>query len=326
MKITNNTDVPLTLAVWAVHDDYDHIAGNNYISVTTLMKPVKQIVLQRRLPVEMRTQIDVQDLIASSWGSALHGSIENAWLNYGKNLKKLGYPDSVIERIKINPTDEEVGENTIAIYMEQRGFIELSGWKVGGKFDFVAEGIVQDNKSTSAYSWVFGGKDGDYSLQGSLYRLIHPDKITEDFIRINFLFTDWKKSDARQNPRYPQSRLASKDIPLMTIDETREWAITKLALIDSYMDAPEQDIPRCTDEELWRSSPKYKYYKDPAKATTPGARSTKNFDTLSEANAYWKVDMGGVGIVKTIPGEVKRCLYCAVAPICKQRLEYELDD
>lgn len=327
MKISNVTGIPLTLAVWAVHDDYDFINESNYISVTTLMKPTRQVVLNYRVKPEDREQLDAADLIASSWGSALHGSVEAAWNKYETNLKKLGYPDQVIKRVRINPTPEEVAANPdiIAIYMEQRGFIEIDGWRVGGKFDFVGEGQVQDNKSTTAYTWLYGTKDEDYKLQLSMYRAIHPTIITEDTGQVNFLFTDWKKADAKSNPKYPQKRLESKTIPLMLVEDTVNWMRGRLNEIKKYMNTPETELPRCTDEELWRSAPQYKYYSDPEKAKIPGTRSSKNFDTLHEANQYWRVEKGGKGIVITVPGKVKRCTYCGVFNLCTQKDEYDHD-
>ncbi|UZV39840.1 hypothetical protein [Xanthomonas virus PB119] len=321
MHISNKSGIPLTLAVWAVHDDYDFNYDENYISVTTLMKPIRQIVLGYRIKPEQREQLDAADLISSSWGSALHGSVENAWLNYRKNLKKLGYPDHIIERVRINPTAEEIAANPdiIAIYMEQRRTKTLNGWTVGGKFDFVGEGQVQDNKSTTAYTWLYGTKDEDYKLQLSMYRFLNQDIITEETGQVNFLFTDWKKVDARSNPKYPQKRLESKTIPLLTISETENWITGRLRLIDQYRATPENELPRCTDEELWRSDPQYKYYGD---ATKTSGRSTKNFETLHEANQYWKVEKAGKGIVITVPGQVKRCEYCGVFNLCSQKNEY----
>ena len=71
----------------------------------------------------------------------------------------------------------------------------------------------------------------------------------------------------------------------------------------------------CTDEELWRKETKYKYY-----STETASRATKVFDSLAEAIKY-KTDKGK-GIVKTVKGEVKRCVLCPVASICKQRKLY----
>ena len=319
MIITNTSDIPLSLAVWCVHDEYDYVNTPNYISATRLMKPLRQLVLSPRVPEEDQTA-DVSDYISSALGHSLHDSIEKAWVKgYERNLKKLGYPDSAIKRVKINPSTDELEPDTIPIYLEQRATkkIVVRGveYTIGGKFDMVAEGIVHDNKSTTAYTWLYGGKDDDYQLQGSIYRWLNPDKITEDFIRICFIFTDWQRVQAASNPNYPQKRLEYKDIPLLSLEDTEQWIINKITQIIKYQNADQSVIPECTDDELWRSAPKYKYYRDPAKTT---GRSTKNFDDPVEAKKHI-LEQGGKGVIITIPGEVKRCGYCDAASICEQR-------
>ena len=319
MQISNRTSISLSLAVWLLHDEYDYVNDAGYISATRLMRPLKQIILPNRIPVANR-QADVEDYIASALGKSLHDSIEKAWVKgYASSLKMLGYPDSIIQRVMINPTADELAAKTdaIPIYLEQRAVRQLGKYKIGGKFDMVAEGIVHDNKSTSAFSWLHGTRDDEHALQGSIYRWLNPDKIFEDFIRINYIFTDWQKAAARSNPKYPQSRVQSKDIPLMSEKATEDWILNKIAQFEKYKNLPQRDIPECTDIELWRSEPQFKFYSDPTK--TDG-RSTKNFDTLLEANQFMYEK--GKGIVKTIPGEPKRCNYCDAAPICEQRLKY----
>ena len=321
MNITNNTNIPLPLAVWLVSDNYDYVTDPKYISATTLLKPIKQIILSRRVNGAILS-CDVEDFISRSMGTALHDSIEKAWNNnYRKSLESLGYSTNLINRILVNPTQEEVlnANNPIPIYLEQRAIKELNGWKIGGKFDMVAEGVVNDYKSTSVYSWIHDNKTRDYQLQGSIYRWLNPDKITEDYIRINFIFTDWQKVNALSDPNYPKSRLQYKDIPLFSLEETEKYLSNKLAQLDKYMEAPEMQIPECTEEELWRTPGKYKYFSNPSKTL---GRSTKNFDNQAEANKYWKVDKKGKGIVIYAPGEVRRCQYCSAASICKQRLNY----
>ena len=50
MKITNKFGINLPLSVWLLHDEYDYVDNANYISVTGLMKPVKQTILSSRVP------------------------------------------------------------------------------------------------------------------------------------------------------------------------------------------------------------------------------------------------------------------------------------
>lgn len=322
MKITNTTDIPLGLAVWILQDNYDYINQENYISVTQLMRPIRQIVLANR--VKNKQDYDLVDRIPSALGNSLHDSIEKAWLTgHVKALRMLGYPESVIKRVLINPTPEELAatEEPIPVYLEQRTMREIDGFLVGGKYDMVAEGIVQDNKSTSAYSWVYGGRDDDYALQGSLYRWLNPKIITEDFIRINFIFTDWQKSAVAQNPNYPNSRCKAKDIPLLSLDDTEKWVKNKLIQVKKFQDAPQDMIPECTDEELWKSKTVFKYYSDPEKT---GGRATKNFDELADAMAF--KTSKGKGIVIPVHGEPKRCAYCPAYDACEQKDKYFLKE
>jgi hypothetical protein len=330
MRITNNADISLLLAVWLVDDNYDYQTSGSekpYISVTTLMRPLKQIILGMRVPREEQ-QEDVEDYIARQLGNAIHDGIEKAWKNnYQRNLKKLGTPQAVIDRVRINPTDDELraDDSIIAVYLEQRGYRDFNGWIIGGKFDAVAEGHVEDNKSTSAFGWVYGTRDDENQLQGSLYRWIDAVRpipwITEDFMRVNYVFTDWQKAAARQNSAYPQKRVEHKDLSLLSLADTEMFVRAKLHAIKTNKDKPESQLAECTDEELWRSDPQYRYFADPEKAKDPSARSSKNFDSLAEANAYL-AEKGGKGVVVTKLGEVKRCPYCPAYDICEQRKRY----
>lgn len=324
MTITNITDVSLVLAVWLVNDDYDYNSEENYISVTGLMKPLRHILIPPRLP-QATSELDVQDFAARALGTAIHDSVEKAWVSkYEINMRKLGIPQSVIDRVLINPTDEELSAATdpIPVYLEQREIRDFNGYLIGGKYDTVTEGFVNDTKSTSAYAWTAGVRKEEYQLQGSMYRWLDSarpmPRITEDIMRINFVFTDWQKMQARTNPGYPQNRVAHVDIPLMSLEETEAWITNKLALIERYKNTPEAELPECTPEELWQSDPQYKYYKDPAKTS---GRSTRNFTTLADAHSFM-AEKGGVGIVITKPGEAKRCEYCPAFEGCTQKDQY----
>lgn len=325
MKITNEHDVSLALAVWLLYDEYDYVDNPKYLSATTLLKPLKQIVMKHRVDFSNES-IDVMDFAQASMGTGLHDSIEKAWkLGHKSALKKLGYPDRVVNAVVINPTKEDFDKNPdlIPVYIERRGTKNLRGWLIGGKFDIVTEGLLQDFKSTSTYSWVAGSRDDEHKMQGSIYRWIHDDVITEDVIRINYIFTDFVKYMAANNPKYPARRIMHKDIPLLSYERTEAWLNEKLQLIEKYWDAPESEIPECTDEELWRTEPQFKYFSDPTKVDVPGARSTKNFDDMISARKFM-AEKGGKGAIKVVEGQVKRCSYCAVAAICKQRERYDI--
>ena len=317
MIITNRTDIPLPIQVWAINDNYDYVEDSAYFSVTQLLKPVRQIVLQKRVDYDSLTK-DVEDYLATAMGNSIHDSVEKAWKqNYKKCLMQLGFNENVVAKYKINPVKEELNEGDIPIYLEQRSVREMNGYKIGGKFDFVANGLLHDIKSTTTMKYKKGSSDKDYQLQGSLYRWLNQDIIEDDFIRISFVFTDWSKLNALKDPSgYPQTRSLYKDIPLLSVEETEKWLSNKLDSIKKYMDTEEKDLPKCTDEELWRTPTVYKYYSNPA-----ATRATKNFDSYTEGYKYWQFDKKGVGVLRTVVGEARRCKYCSASSICSQYKE-----
>lgn len=332
MAYTNNFDVSLPIQLWLATDDYDYQQldlprGAKYISATTLLKSPRQIILNKRLSQLDDGVIppnDVIDFFASRFGTSLHDGIENAWThpNIAQNLRKIGIPPSVIKRIKVNPKPEEIDANTIPVFFEQRAIKEIAGWHVGGKFDAVFDGILNDFKSTSTYSYTKGVNDAKYVQQGSIYRWLNPDLVTKDFMNIQMIFKDWMRTQSLNNSSYPRAPVAEVRFNLMPIHETELFIKSKLAIIDDLELVPEAELPWCNDEELWRSDPVYKYYK---KSPETQSRATKNFNDKSEAEAHKLKE--GVGVVVEVLGKAKACNYCAAAPTCSQYKEMlENDD
>ena len=362
-RYSNQMNIPLPLAVFLATDDYDY--DPTAISATALMKPIRQLVLTKRVNPE-DNPIDIAGLVSSRMGSAIHTAIENAWLkgskqtNYWKSLvdadednptfkqkfkellaigldtlgvppptqalRALGYSNALLKRIVVNPSDNLlrfmrfIGIDPIPVYMEQRAYKQVGKYKVSGKFDFVAEGRVQDFKSTSVYSYLNQTNVTKYSLQGSLYRWLNPDIIHKDDMVVNYIFTDWSAADAKQKPEYPQARVLTQRIPLISVEETQAYVEAKLKQIEKYQDAKESEIPYCTDEDLWRKATVWKYYKH--KDKTDG-RSTKNFD--NSADAYARLaDDGYTGIVIEVKGQVVACRYCNAFSVCTQKDNYLL--
>lgn len=308
----NTSSVPLSLAVFLATDNYDH--DEDTISTTKLIKPLRQVILGSRVPTE-NTGIDLTQMMASRMGTAVHDGIEAAWKNgYAKAMKALNYPDKVIERIRINPTPAELTDGVIPIYMEQRSYKKVGKYTISGKFDFVGEGRVEDFKTTSVYTAINHSNDEKYILQGSIYRWLNPEIITRDEMAIQFIFTDWSAAKARVDPAYPQMKFQQLVLPLMSIEATDRYVKQKLADFDKYWDFPDENIPLCSDEDLWRSDPVFKYYKNPDKMS----RSTKNFSTQGEAYVRLAED-GNVGIVVESPGQVTACKYCSAFSVCSQK-------
>lgn len=316
MKYTNNTGLSLFAQVYLAHETYDREEAG--LSVTTLLKPVKQIILARRVPEGMASS-DVADMIASSNGTAIHDAFESAWKSpkLVDTLVRLGYPKGVASKVRVNPSAEEVAAGgIIAVYTEIRSAKEIQGVRVTGKFDFIGDGAVEDLKNTSV--WKFLNADFEhYILQGSMYRWLNPTLVTKDWMNLTFQFTDWNGRDRNMNPdNYPPARMHTRRLQLMGIDETEKWVERKILQLIDLEHAPEEAMPECTDKELWRKADTYRYFAKPEKAHEPGARSTKNFTDRAEADLH-VATKGGVIVTKR--GGVTGCKYCNAFLACKQK-------
>jgi len=211
--------------------------------------------------------------------------------------------------------------------MEQRLARKLGKWTITGKFDFIGEGRVQDFKSTVVWTYLNQVNNNKYALQGSIYRWLDPKKITQDEMDIHFIFTDHQASKVKMDPSYPAYPFKRQVFPLLPLAETTKFILDKTTGLERYWSADEEDIPPCNDEDLWRSDPVFKYYKNPDKANQPGGRSTKNFtvdDFGSVVGARQAAHLRlseekGVGIIVEKPGEVMACKYCPAFPVCSQK-------
>ena len=327
MVFTNKNNISPFLAVWLAMNEYRQETRPNVISATTLIRPLRQVVLARKYK-DLSKQADISDLVNSRMGTALHDSIEKTWSQDPVVLKTLlgqfGIPPHMLDKIKIQEPVENIKEDDIPIWVEQRHekeVISKSGnpYIISGQFDAIVSWRVFDNKSTSVWTHIYGSNDKKYAEQGSIYRWLIPHMIKDDLMQIEHIFTDWSGVKAMQDKQYPQSRILSKTLPLLSYTDTEKMIQDKVDKIDYYLSQPDSALPLCTDEELWREKDIYKYYKDPSKTS----RSTANFNTEAEANFRLAAD-GGAGMVIKYPGGVKACKYCSVQNVCEQYKQLKL--
>jgi hypothetical protein len=218
MNYTNKHNLPEYIVAWLLHDDYDY--DDSAISTTTLLKPARAYVLGHLHKSEL--SIDVADLIALRYGSALHESFEVVLMGQ---------------------------------IQEIRYFADIGGYRISGKPDLILDDEIHDFKSTSVWGFIYGSKDDDFIKQMSIYRLIlHRNGIDlKDTGVIDFLFTDWSKSKAGSSPDYPALRYAQKRYSLMSLEETEAYIVSRLSVFEDAFD----ELPKCTAEELWSTETTY---------------------------------------------------------------------
>lgn len=327
MVFTNRANVSPFLAVWLAINEYKVDSRPNVISASTLIKPLRQVVLARKYK-DLSKQADISDLVNSRMGTALHDSIEKAWNQDPEIIKeilsKFGIATAMLDKIKINPELSSLAPDDIPIWIEKRHEKEVTSkygntYIISGQFDAVVNYRVFDNKSTSVWTHIYGSNDKKYAEQMGVYRWLTPDMIKDDLGQIEHIFTDWSGVKALQDKQYPQARILSKTLPLMSVADVEVFVQNKVDNIDYYLSQDDEKLPLCTDEELWREKDIYKYYKDPSKT----ARSTANFETEIEANSRMLSD-GSVGMVVKHAGGVKACKYCSVQNVCSQYKQLKL--
>ncbi len=327
VKITNNHKIDLPLAVWLLQDGYNSGASEappgELISVTTLMKPTRSLILKRKVD-QTQEEFDLSDMIASRVGHGLHDSIERAWTqgDWRGAMRKLNYPQKIINKIKINPDPKTLKDDDIPIYLEIRGFKEFRDIVVTGQLDFLIGQAYRDFKTTSTFAWTSGNKDDDYILQGSMYRWILPDLIKDDIMRIQFIFTDWQKFRT-VDPKYPQIRTPHREFALLSLEDTETWINDKVDHIIANAGLDQDKMVECTPKELWQSEDSFKYYSNPETAKA-GGRCQKTFEKEADAQLWLKEK--GKGVVVRVPGAVKACPYCPAFSVCQQRTNYFNDD
>ena len=318
---TNNHHIPLPLAVFLATDNYDHDPTDRTVSATKIMKPLRSLALGHRVPAS-DTVVDLMSQTDNRMGGAVHDAIENCMsdsLVRQEAMQKLGYPQSSIDRIHINPTAQDLIDNPdlIPIYLEvrHRKPITVDGidYVLTGKSDYIAEGVVEDYKRTKTFNYNKPDKLAEYQLQASIYRWLNPEVIYEDFMRVHQMFTNWQQS-LTFGEDYPNHPIETTQIPLLSMQQTEAYLVEKLRAVAQYKDAPQETIPLCTPKELWQNDPTYKYYSNPNKIT---GRSTKNFSSSLDAHTH--MASVGKGVVLEVFGKAKACPYCPAFPICSQK-------
>ena len=250
MQYTNKYNLPEYACRWLTTDTYDYQTppeGLKYISATSLLKPIRAIWLTHNFP-ERDITLDVSDLIAARFGTAIHQSFEDAC----------------------------IGDR-----YEERHTRQYKQWIIGGKFDFIINNQLHDVKTTSVYKYI--NKDYEHYIeQLSIYRwLLYP---TSPEIRgtgkILFIFTDWSAAQKKQKGyEYPACKIQEVELSLMPLSEIEEFIYSKLDAVDKTTFAT---LPECTPEELWSSPDTYAIKKKGVK------RAVKLYHDRQEAEAALK--------------------------------------
>ena len=290
--------------MWLEANDYDHHPGTR--SASALIAPVRKTILYERHPDEL--DVDYEDLIAPRYGDALHASLEKVFKG------KKGFD-----------TERRMFGN---VHIDGPAYI------ISGKFDLLVKQPqnklhLWDGKSTSAWGIIYGSHKADWSKQISIYRwLIYNDPHYEnwsvdDVANIFAWCTDWQRSRAKQSKDYPATRVVEMTVDLMPYEETEAFIKERLRGLLQAEKLQDQNLPYCTNEELWKDPDEYAVMKEGRKSAVRA-----HFKSEEECNEFIATVTKDQDkhYIEARPSKARRCGYCGARPVCHQYRELKAQD
>lgn len=281
MNLTNKLNLPSSFVQYA--KNHEHEYSDKTFSVTELLLPVREIILQRKFHDKL-TQ-DVSDYIPALFGTAVHSVLEENTPE-DKNL--------------VSETNLSVsfGEYSISGRIDLLNFEELS---------------IEDYKTCSV-SKVAKEDFEDWRLQGLMYAyLVWRDKhIILKKLKFYAIMKDWSKIKSQTSSNYPSSAVYVWEYQLQDSDYDfiEKWIERKL---DDVVNAIlKNEVPDCTEEEKWYSGTVYAVYKK-----KDDKRAATLCNTEEEARGYILNKLNGIGEIQVRYGEDVKCkYYCPCSKFC----------
>lgn len=276
MKITNVNNLPQSLVNATSVEEHNK---PGCISATTLLKGVKQIILEHRHWDELED--DVSNRCWSLFGTAVHKLLEES-----------------------NPN----------AFTEEHFEFDVGGKTVTGQVDLydMEEKCITDYKTASVWKIVFKSFD-DWKRQGLIYAwLLRHEGLEVKRCRFIAMLRDWSASEAKKKPEYPQSQIYEYtfDVTKTDLTEIGMFITKKIEDITNAEKLSDNDIPPCSEEERWAKPTTYAVMKEGRKT------ALKVCNTLGEANTY-KSNAGAGCYVEVRPGSSPRCEnYCLCCNHC----------
>ena len=280
MQITNNYNLPKAL-IDAIEENHTPI--DKHYSVTTLLKPIREILLNRRYYNEIKQ--DVSDMVWLIFGSAVHKIIEEA--------DKTGFAEYELEELIL---DDYYFTGICDLYDKENFCVQ--DWKTTSVWKIIHQEFEDWRKQGLMYAWLLR-KKGHYVGK----------------LKFNALLKDWSPTDAKFKSDYPQHPIYiwEHDITESEMQEIESFILTQFKALRVCEKLPDDMLPICSLEERWNLGDKYAVYKTGRKT------AVKICDTEEEAHQAITDLCGGIGEIQVRKGEDKKCEnYC----LCKEYCSY----
>ena len=303
VEFTNNHGVPFETAIFAAYHSTLYSGGAprvGKLSTTTLIGPLRKAIYGMLQPESTEPQ-DVNFLLASAKGTAMHQGMTNALTAYGS-----GY------------------------VCEQRIETEVDGWKISGEFDILTpDKQIKDLKFVSNYNLKKLQEDMlilqpgmsleemyeqtptyfKYQAQLSVYYYLLNDPEVKPYASIIFMInngSDMGKFKVDSEVTFP----------LWPREATQEFIENRVAIIKQHL--ADGTLPLCSDSERGFSPAEYKLQRvSPTNGQLTTVRGSK-FDNYTKFREF-VVAKGKLGDVEQITvAKYTLCNYCNYSSICTQ--------
>jgi hypothetical protein len=303
MIITNRHGYPQAIVNMAKHYYEQYIPTPKQISATTLLKPIRQIILERRYYDQI--SMDVSEMRHLLDGQAKHHMLEfhdhtlKAELKL-KVLTKNGYTLSgVLDLYALAP--DLVSQEWQHYREDERPLIPS----------------IIDYKNTSVRK--SQQECHDWKMQLLLYAWLAKENKMEVKQGIDYaLLKDWEEEKAgRLN--YPLHWIEAK--PLAITDTRLEWIEnfinTKLELIKQHEETLDEELPLCTEEERWKEKDSFIVKRVDGKRAIRDGTFTTYEEALPLLNAKNERAKTTYYVIEKREGKPNRCLkYCGARTFC----------
>lgn len=289
MKITNKTNLPKPLYDMAKRD---YTYTDKRYSVTSLLKPTRQLLLTRRHDSEIEQ--DCSEMIWMLFGQATHKVLE------------------------------EKGD-AVELFKEEKLTVQLeNGYTVSGILDLydIDAGVVTDYKTASVWKVMLKDYE-EWRKQGMMYAwLLTKNGLPCNKVVFYAILKDWSKPESRRKHEYPSQPVVRVefDVTDESLAEIDRYIRDKMGDVIACESLPDDQLPMCPADDRWNTGTKYAVMKKGRK-TAMRVCDTKN------AALEWREENGG-DYIEERQGEDKRCIdYCSCCAFCPHwQANYKTED
>jgi hypothetical protein len=260
MIITNKNNLPQVL-IDSIEEN--HIPVEKHYSVTTLLNPIREILLIRRHYNEIKQ--DISDMVWLIFGSAVHKLIEDA--------DKTGFAEYKLENLVI---DDYYLTGICDLYDEAN--FTIVDWKTASVWKIIHKDFESWRKQGLMYAWLLRKRG------------YHTKKL-----KFHAFLKDWSSVDAKYKADYPKYPIYVWEYEVTEGDmlEIQSFIETQFKLIIACEKLKDDELPICSPEERYNSGDKYAVMKHGRKSAIRVCDSKEEASALiTSSDMYIEVRLG----------------------------------